>query len=51
MLPPEIIKSGVMTSLVTITSPESEEKQYKGHVNVKSKVAYHCGNGRRPPCL
>lgn len=28
MLPPEIIKSGLMTSLVTIMFPDSEEKQY-----------------------
>lgn len=40
-----------MTSLVTIKFPESEEKHLKAHVNVKSKVAYHCSNDRRPPCL
>lgn len=28
MLPPEIMKSGLMTSLVTTVFPESEEKQY-----------------------
>lgn len=30
MLPPEIINSGLMTSLVTIMFPVSEEKQYGG---------------------
>lgn len=53
-LPPELTKSGLTTSLVTIKFPESGEKQYRGQVNIRereSKVAYHCSNDRRPPCL
>ena len=53
MLPPEIVKSGFMTFLLTIIFPESEEKEH-GINNFKvvdRKVAYHCSNDHRPPCL
>lgn len=53
MLPPEIIKSGLMTSLATILFPDSEEKQYgvSQFKAVKNKAAYRCSNDHRPPCL
>lgn len=52
-LPPEIIKSGLMTSLVIILFPESEERQ-RGVSQLKAgerKAAYRCSNDHRPPCL